>query len=62
MKAVEKRGWTPYNIALLNSYAWSNEVRESKVYLEDNTPLKGNFMILKQRKINFFLWIQSRLS
>jgi hypothetical protein len=41
MKAVEKRGWTPYDIALLNSYVWSNEVRESKLFLEENHCLKG---------------------
>ena len=43
MKAVEKRGWTPYDIALLNSYVWSNEVRESKLYLDDTATLKGKF-------------------
>jgi len=42
MKAVEKRGWTPYDIALINAYAWSNEVRESKLFLEsDPSSLKG---------------------
>lgn len=42
MKAVEKRGWTPFDMALLNTLVWSNEVRDSKPFVEDDMAHKDS--------------------